>query len=83
MTQTFAGLKQRAAEIRGAQKLATYKRQITELNMALVKARERLRAEEARAELAERQARQMAAERNIWKFQAEEAQAELKSRGAR
>lgn len=41
----------------------------------------RLNAEEARAEMAEHQVRQIAAERDLWKHQAQEAQAALKSLG--
>lgn len=41
----------------------------------------RLNAEEARAEMAEHQVRQIAAERDLWRHQAQEAQAALKSMG--
>lgn len=51
------------------------------LNEALAQQKEKARAEEARAELAERQVRQIATERDIWKHQAQEAQARLKSLG--
>lgn len=60
--------------------LALYK-QATAAHIAFLQ--RQVVALEARAELAEREVRQIAAERNVWKFQAEEALAELKSRGAR
>lgn len=79
MTQTIASLKRRAAEIKDLRKVNAYKKQVADVLAALERQKEKARAEEARAELAERQVRQIAAERDIWKHQAEAAQAELKS----
>ncbi|MET3661809.1 hypothetical protein [Aquamicrobium ahrensii] len=81
MTQTFDSLKSAAARIKRQNKVKHYKEQVAALNAALTKQKEKVRAEEARAEYAERQVRQIAAERDIWKHQAQEAQAKLKSLG--
>ena len=78
MSQTLG---QRATAIRRADKIATYKKHITSLIEALDRQNEKTRAEEARADLAERQVRQVVAERDLWKHQAQEAQAKLKSLG--
>ena len=81
MNQTLKSLQREAEAIRRRTKLAGYKKQVAGLHEALTRQKEKARAEEARAELAERQVRQVAAERDIWKHQAQEAQAKLKSAG--
>lgn len=81
MTQSFKSLATRANELNRDRKFTVQKKQVADLQAKLDKARERLRAEEARAEIAERQVRQIASERDIWKLQAQEAQAKLKSMG--
>lgn len=81
MSQTLKSLAREAASIRRAGKVQGWKQQVASLHEALTRQKERTRAEEARAELAERQVRQLAAERDLWKHQALEAQAKLKSRG--
>lgn len=81
MTQTLKSLQREAEAIKRTTKLAVYKKQVAGLHEALNRQKEKARAEEARAELAERQVRQIAAERDIWKHQAQEAQAKLKSLG--
>lgn len=81
MAQTLEALKKGAAEIKAVHKTSVHKKQVAELFAALDRQKEKTRAEEARAELAERQVRQVAAERDIWKHQAQQAQAKLKSMG--
>lgn len=81
MTQTLASLKRDAARIKGQRKNDVYKKQIVDLNVALERQKQQARAEETRAEYAERQVRQIAAERDIWKHRALEAEAALKSLG--
>lgn len=81
MTQTLRSLSREAASIRRAGKVQGWKQQVSSLNEVVTRYKEKFRAEEARAELAERQVRQIAAERDIWKHQAQEAQAKLKSLG--
>lgn len=81
MSQTLKSLQREAEAIKRTTKLAGYKKQVAGLHDALARQKEKARAEEARAELAERQVRQIAAERDIWKHQAQEAQAKLKSLG--
>ena len=83
MTQTLKSLQRKAEGIKRTTKLAIYKQQVASLHETVNAQRERTRAEEARAELAERQVRQIAAERDLWKHQAQEAQAKLKSLGVR
>lgn len=79
MSQTLKSLAREAASIRRSGKVACWKQQVTSLHEALTRQKEKFRAEEARAEFAERQVRQIAAERDLWKHQAQEAQAKLKS----
>jgi hypothetical protein len=81
MTQDLASLRSRAVEIRDARKAFAYKKQVQDLNEAMKRQKEKTRAEEARAEYAERQTRQIAAEMEIWKHRALEAEAKLKSLG--
>jgi hypothetical protein len=81
VTQSLTGLKRVAEQIKRQHKANIYKEQVSSLNLKLNKQREKTRAEEARAEYAERQVRQIAAERDIWKHRALEAEAELKSAG--
>lgn len=81
MSQTLESLRRKAESIKRTTKLAIYKQQVVSLHETLRTQRERTRAEEARADLAERQVRQVAAERDLWKHQAQEAQAKLKSMG--
>lgn len=81
MTQNLSNLRSRAAEIRDARKAFAYKQQVQDLNEAMKRQKEKTRAEQARAEYAERQVRQIAAEMEIWKHRALEAEAELKSAG--
>ena len=81
MTQTLGGLTRDAARIKRQNKVSLYKEQVASLHAALTKQKEKARTEEARAEYAERQVRQIAIERDIWKHQAQEAQAKLKSLG--
>lgn len=81
MTQSLTSLKSRANEINHARKAYTHKKQFAELHEKLRLQKEKTRAEQARAEYAERQVRQIAAERDIWKHRALEAEAELKSAG--
>jgi hypothetical protein len=81
MTQTLTSLRSRAADIKDARKAFAYKQQVIDLNHAVQRQKEKTRAEEARAEYAERQVRQIAAEKEIWKHRALEAEAALKSTG--
>jgi hypothetical protein len=81
MTQTLAGLRREAASIKDQRKVGLYKKQVSELHEKLRKQKEQTRAEEVRAELAERQVRQITAEKDIWKHRAQEAEARLKSTG--
>ena len=81
MTQSLTSLKKRATDIKDARKAFAYKKQVAELHEKVRQQKEKTRAEEARAEYAERQVRQIAAERDIWKHRATEAEAALKSTG--
>lgn len=81
MTQTLEGLKAQATALKQQHRVTGYKKQVSDLHAALDRQKEKTRAEEARAEYAERQVRQIAAERDIWKHQAKEAKAALKSTG--
>lgn len=81
MNQTLSSIRREAAGIKDQRKVKLYKEQVVSLNAALNKQKEKARTEEARAEYAERQVRQIAAERDIWKHRAHEAEAALKSLG--
>jgi len=81
MNQTLTGLARESARIKAQRKVKLYKEQVASLNAALNRQKEMTRAEEARAEYAERQVRQIAAERDLWKHRAQEAEAALKSTG--
>lgn len=74
MTQTLQSIQARAAELRDLTKVRAYKTEVVRLNGLLSDFA-------ARANLAERQAREATAQREQWKRRALEAEARLKSLG--
>ena len=85
MAQTLDSLKQEAAAIREEQRAfrqePVYRKQLTALHEALAKQKEKVRIAELRAEAAERQMRDVSADRDAWKARALAAEVVLKSTG--